>query len=228
MFSQLGPSLNSTNTDGVKPLSECRLYAFVDSAYLGSKDPVEVARRLCDGGADLIQLRAKDWSSERILACARNLVPVTRSAGVRLVINDHLNIAREVGAEVCHLGQEDFFDEGHLRCSDLNLLGPRLELGLSTHAPEQAERAMNAGPDYIAIGPIFPTGTKPGRPAVTLDYVRWAAAHVTLPWFAIGGINLQNINQVLEAGARRICVVSAILQSPDITQACRQFRACLD
>jgi thiamine-phosphate pyrophosphorylase len=97
-------------------------------------------------------------------------------------------------------------------------------LGLSTHAPEQAQRALKAGPDYIAIGPVFATPTKPGRPAATLDYVRWAAANVRLPWFAIGGITLETLDAVLAAGATRICVVSAILNAPDVAKACREFR----
>lgn len=97
-------------------------------------------------------------------------------------------------------------------------------LGLSSHAPAQAERAIAAGAAYIAIGPVYATGTKPSARPVTLEYVRWAAANVQIPWFAIGGINLQNIDQVLEAGARRICVVSAILNSTDVARACQQFK----
>jgi thiamine-phosphate pyrophosphorylase len=81
-----------------------------------------------------------------------------------------------------------------------------------------------AGPDYIAIGPIYPTGTKPTAKPVTLDYVRWAAANVTLPWFAIGGVNLQTLDDVLAAGATRICVVSAILNAPDVAEACLEYR----
>jgi thiamine-phosphate pyrophosphorylase len=95
---------------------------------------------------------------------------------------------------------------------------------LSTHAPEQAARALAAAPAYIAIGPVHATGTKPGARPVTLDYVRWAAAHVNIPWFAIGGINPENLDELLRAGAQRICVVSAILNAPDIAQACREFR----
>ena len=83
---------------------------------------------------------------------------------------------------------------------------------------------MRAEPDYLAIGPVFATPTKPGRPAVTLDYVRWAAKHVNMPWFAIGGITAQNLDDVLAAGATRICVVSAILNAPDIVKACRAFK----
>ena len=83
---------------------------------------------------------------------------------------------------------------------------------------------MAAGAEYIAIGPVYATATKPGVKPVTLDYVRWAAANVKIPWFAIGGINLQNLDEVLKAGARRVCVVSAILNVEDIAATCRQFR----
>jgi thiamine-phosphate pyrophosphorylase len=101
---------------------------------------------------------------------------------------------------------------------------PEMRLGLSTHAPEQARRALRAAPDYLAIGPVYGTPTKPGRTPVTLDYVRWAVANVDIPWFAIGGITLENLDDVLAAGATRICVVSAILNAPDIVQACQAFR----
>jgi thiamine-phosphate pyrophosphorylase len=96
-------------------------------------------------------------------------------------------------------------------------------VGLSSHAPEQFRRAEEAGADYVAVGPVFPTGTKPGRAAVTLDYVRWAAANARKPWFAIGGITTANLGEVLDAGARRVCVVSAILRSPDVRAATAEF-----
>jgi len=104
----------------MKPLSECRLYAFVDTAYLHGSVPELIARQLCDGGADLIQLRAKESSVEEIRRMAEAIVPITRAANVGLVINDHLGIAREVGAEFCHLGQEDFFEAGHTHVSQLS------------------------------------------------------------------------------------------------------------
>jgi thiamine-phosphate pyrophosphorylase len=95
---------------------------------------------------------------------------------------------------------------------------------LSTHAPEQAQRAVAAGADYIAIGPVYATGTKPTAKPVTLEYVRWAAANITVPWFAIGGINLSNLDDVLTAGAERVCVVSAIMNATDVAKACAEFR----
>ena len=208
----------------MKPLADCKLYTFVDTAYLNGRAPEVVAQQLCDGGSDLIQLRAKDVWADEIRRMAEKILPVTRRANVGLVINDHLEIARDLGAESCHLGQEDFFDAGHIRVSDLRPPTSDLRIGLSTHSPEQAKRALAAGPDYLAIGPVFATGTKPTAKPVTLDYVRWAAANVTIPWFAIGGINLENLGDVLAAGARRICAVSAILNAPDIAQACAEFR----
>jgi thiamine-phosphate pyrophosphorylase len=207
----------------MKSLSECRLYAFVDTAYLNGRVPEAIARQLCDGGADLIQLRAKKSSIEGIRRMAEAIVPITRAANVGLVINDHLEIARDVGAEFCHLGQEDFFDAGHAHVREIRNPKSEIRMGLSSHAPAQAERAIAAGADYIAVGPVYATGTKPTAKPVTLDYVRWAAENVKMPWFAIGGINLQNLDDVLAAGARRICVVSAILNADDVAKACAEF-----
>ena len=217
----------------MKPLADCRLYAFVDTAFFHGRAPEVFAQQLCDGGADLIQLRAKKSTPEEIRRMAEAILPVTRRANVSLVINDHPDIARETGAEFCHLGQEDFFDAGYKNVSELKgrdgspsrpLWGggasvgrpggatlPEVRIGLSTHSPEDAKRALAAGPAYIAIGPVYATGTKPMAKPVTLEYVRWAAANVNIPWFSIGGINLRTLDDVLAAGARRICVISAIL-----------------
>jgi len=212
----------------MKSLADCRLYAFVDTACLHGRAPETVARQLCDGGADLIQLRAKKSSPDEIRRMAEKILPVTRRANLGLVINDHLEIARETGAESCHLGQEDFFDAGHTHVSQIQDARSKTLVGLSTHSPEQARRALAAGPDYIAIGPVYATGTKPTARPVTLEYVRWAAANVSIPWFAIGGINLKNLDDVLAAGAQRICVVSAILNAPDVSRACAEFRRRLE
>jgi thiamine-phosphate pyrophosphorylase len=200
----------------LKPLDHCRLYAFVDTAYLAGRGEEEVATQLCEGGADLIQLRAKDRTESEVrrLACA--LRPVVEAAGVWLVINDYPEIAQAAGAPLCHLGQEDFVR----RTAPL----PAVPFGLSTHAPAQAAQAVAVGAAYVGVGPVFATPTKPGRPPVTLEYVRWAAAHLALPWFAIGGITLENLDSVLAAGARRVCVVSAILRCQDIRATCRDFK----
>ena len=207
----------------MKQLEDCRLYTFVDTAYLNGRAPDMVAQQLCDGGSDLIQLRAKGISQDEIRRMAEIIVPITKRAGVGLVINDYPEIAREVGAEFCHLGQEDY---GELKRKNEkgNISDGQIKLGLSTHSPYEAGEAIREGADYIAIGPVYATGTKPGRKPVTLEYVRWATQHVKVPWFAIGGIRLENLDEVLAAGAKRICVVSAILNAPDVVGACREFR----
>jgi thiamine-phosphate pyrophosphorylase len=223
----------------MKPLRECRLYAFVDTAFLRGRAPAIVAQELCDGGADLIQLRAKQAPLEEVRRLAEAILPVTRRAGIGLVINDHPSLAQELGAEFCHLGQEDFFGAGYTHVSQLataissdashidrqSARTPRIGIGLSTAAPEQAARAVAAGADYLGVGPVYPTGTKPAARPVTLEYVRWAAANIRIPWFAIGGINLDNVHEVVAAGAQRICVVSAILNADDLAAACRKFKA---
>src|SRR5579859_5096637 len=210
--------------DSMKPLSECRLYTFVDTAYLKGRSAETVARDLCAGGADLIQLRAKTSPIEEVRRLAQAILPLTRHAQVGLVINDYPELAQELGAELCHLGQEDFFERGYTQVSTLRSPGSTTRIGLSTHAPDQAHRALAARADYIAIGPVYSTATKPHAKPVTLEYVRWAASNVEIPWFAIGGINLENLDDVLAAGARRICVVSAILNVHDIAAECRKFK----
>jgi thiamine-phosphate pyrophosphorylase len=210
----------------VKPLEQCQLYTFVDTAYLRGRDPVEVAKQLCEGGSDIIQLRAKGSAEEDAAKMAEKILPVTRAAGVWLVMNDFCQVAARVGTDFCHLGQEDFFDAGFTNVTQV--CGGKISVGLSTHAPDQAKRAIAARPAYIAIGPVYATGTKPTAKPVTLDYVRWAATNVQIPWFVIGGINLQTLDHVLVAGAKRICVVSAILNATDIAAECQKYRKRLD
>jgi thiamine-phosphate pyrophosphorylase len=206
----------------MKSLADCRLYTFIDTAYLNGRASKTVAQQLCDGGSDLIQLRAKKSSPEEIRCMAEKIIPITKRANVGLVINDYPDIAQDLGAELCHLGQEDFEE------SESKKIKLKIGFGLSTHSPEQAQQALQTDAEYIAIGPVFATGTKPTAKPVTLEYVRWAAVNVTVPWFAIGGINLENLGDVLAAGAKGICVVSAILNAPDVAAACREFRARLD
>ena len=222
----------------MRPLHECRLYAFVDTAYLRGRSPGTIAKQLCDGGADLIQLRAKQLPLDEVRPMAEAVLQVTQQAGVGLVINDHPSLAVELGAEFCHLGQDDFFGAGYTRVSQLvaavefhksrvgwkQPLTPQLRIGLSSAAPEQARRAVAAGAEYLGVGPVYPTGTKPTAKPVTLEYVRWAAANIRIPWFAIGGISLENLDEVLAAGAQGICVVSAILRADDLAAVCRKFK----
>lgn len=208
----------------MKPLADCYLYTFVDAGYLHGRPVADLAHQLCEGGSDIIQLRAKDIPIDEVRRMAEAILPITQQAGIPLVINDHIEVAIAVGAPLCHLGQEDFFDAGHQRVAELIPPGSQLQIGLSSHAPAQAQRAIQAGAACLGVGPVFPTATKPESEPATLDYVRWAAAQVAIPWFAIGGINLENLDSVMAAGGRRVCVVSAILNAPDIAKACQQFK----
>jgi thiamine-phosphate pyrophosphorylase len=208
----------------LKPLADCKLYTFVDTAYLHGRPPELVAQQLCDGGSDLIQLRAKNSSPDEIRRMAENILPITERANAGLVINDYDDLARKLNADFCHLGQEDFFDAGYKNVSELKIQNSKLKIGLSTHSPKQAKRALAAGAEYLAVGPVFATGTKPTAKPVTLEYVRWANENIKIPWFAIGGINLKNLDDVLAAGAKRVCVVSAILNALDVAAACAEFR----
>lgn len=212
----------------MKPWADCRLYAFVDTAYLDGRAPEELARALCGGGADVVQVRAKGWERDATRRLVESVLPAVNAAGARMVLNDDWELGCELGVPCVHLGQEDFFDAGHATQADLPGTRHRPELGLSSHAPEQFLRAEAAGAAYVAVGPVFATPTKPGRPAVTLDYVRWAAVHARVPWFAIGGIQPGNLDAVLEAGATRVCIVSALLRQPDVEAATNAIRSRLD
>ena len=122
----------------MKLLAACRLYTFVDTFYLRGRTPKLVAQQLCDGGSDLIQLRAKNLPYDEIRRMAEAILPITRRAKVGFVINDHLALAQEIGADLCHMGQEDFFDAGHVHVCQLRTpprAGATLRLGLSTHTP---------------------------------------------------------------------------------------------
>ena len=206
------------------PLHRCRLYTFVDTAYLDGRSPKAMTEQLCEGGSDIIQLRAKERTEADVAELAESLSPITEAAGVHLVINDHPAVARSLPSPFVHLGQEDFFDRGHRHVTDLFPDQPRPLIGLSTHAPGQYRRAVAAEADYVAVGPVYATATKPTAAPVTLNYVRWAAQNIALPWFAIGGIDPNNLEDVMNAGAERVCVVSAVLRHPNPMEACLAIR----
>lgn len=209
----------------MKRIAECRLYGFLDAAYLGARDPVEVARELILGGVDILQLRAKTWCDSAVAAVARRVLPITRAANVPLIINDHVAVARDVGADGVHLGQEDLQTTPVERAR--GRLSPGAIIGVSTHSLAQAKAAEHLAPDYIGIGPLFATGTKPTAKPIGLTTLRDVTGLVHLPAFAIGGITLENVADVVNAGARRIAVVSAILCASDVTAATREFKSVL-
>ena len=208
-------------------IARCRLYGFIDTAYLEERDPGEVAQQLIAGGADVLQVRAKKNSHAERVEIAWKAVSVASEHGVPVIINDDINAAFETGADGVHLGQEDWSRLGG-RAERLQQLANMRIIGLSTHSLEQALAAERDGADYIGVGPVFPTGTKPGAKPVGVELVREVAARVTVPFFAIGGITLANVGKVLEAGATRVAVVSAILNAPDVAETAAAFRKRLE
>lgn len=191
---------------------EARLYLITGARPdLGSY--LEAAVR---GGVDFVQLREKELSDAELLRVLEEARAVTRRLGVPLVVNDRPDLAVLVGADYVHVGQDD------LPLRAVRRFG--VPAGLSTHSREELERAEA---DYVAVGPVFATPTKPGRPAVGLELVRHAAEQASAPWFAIGGIDRTNVAEVVAAGARRIAVVRAIGDADDPEAAARELRAVL-
>jgi thiamine-phosphate pyrophosphorylase len=200
-----------------------RLYGFVDTAYLEKRDPGEVARQLIAGGVDILQVRAKISSHAERVEIAMKALSAASGHGVPVIINDDIDAAFETGADGVHLGQEDWMALGGREERIQQLANMRI-VGLSTHSLEQAFAAERDGADYIGVGPVFATGTKPGAQPVGVELVREVARRVTVPFFAIGGITLTNMGRVLEAGATRVAVVSAILKAPDVAKAAEAFK----
>jgi thiamine-phosphate pyrophosphorylase len=171
------------------------------------------------GGVDVVQVRERSLADRELFATLERARAVTSELGVPLVVNDRPDLAVLVGADLVHLGQDDLPVEaaGRLGCA----------AGLSTHTQAEIDRTP-AGVAYIGVGPVHATPTKPGRPAVGLELVRYAAHHARVPWFAIGGIDERNVEAVLDAGATRIAVVRAICEADDPEEAARGLRAALE
>jgi thiamine-phosphate pyrophosphorylase len=205
-------------TDRLARLAAARLYLVCDSAP-GGRELSELLPRAIAGGVDVVQLREKTLDDERLLALARLTRELCERHGALFVVNDRPLLARESGADGVHVGQDDM-PVAEVR----ELVGGDMLIGLSTHAPAEIEATDAALVDYIGVGPVHATPTKPGRPAVGLELVRYATAQASVPFFAIGGIDAHNLGQVLAAGARRVCVLRAIADAVDPERAARELR----
>ncbi|MEY2518585.1 MAG: thiamine-phosphate pyrophosphorylase [Verrucomicrobiota bacterium] len=204
-------------------LSRSRLYGILDLGYVEIGEVLSAAEQMIDGGVDLIQLRAKGHASAEIATIAADLYRVTAGRGVPLIINDHPETARIVAAEGVHLGQDDMpIAEAR------KITGTNCVVGKSTHSLDQAIRAFYEGADYIGFGPIFTTPTKPDYPPVGLSEIQKVHDAVRIPIFCIGGIKLDNLPEVIEAGARRVVIVSGLLQATDIAAYGRTAKALLN
>jgi thiamine-phosphate pyrophosphorylase len=203
-------------------LSRCWLYGILDLGYVARGDAARVVSEMIDGGVDLIQLRAKAVELQEITALAAHLHPLTSAANIPLVINDHAEVAREVPIEGVHVGQDD-----RSIATVRQIAGADCFVGKSTHSLEQARRAAAEGADYIGWGPLFATPTKPDYVPIGLQQIEAVHAAVELPIFCIGGVKLETLPHLLAAGARRVVIVSGLLQAPDIAQYARAVRALL-
>ncbi|GAA2234466.1 thiamine phosphate synthase [Streptomyces amakusaensis] len=192
-------------------LADARLYLCTD-ARKRQGDLAAFLDAVLPSGVDIVQLRDKGLEAAEELEQLRILADACRRHGTLLAVNDRADVAHAAGADVLHLGQGDLPVPAARA-----ILGPAPLVGRSTHAPaEAAAAAVEPGVDYFCTGPCWPTPTKPGRHAPGLDLVRYTAALGTdRPWFAIGGIDADNLDQVLDAGARRIVVVRAITEAAD-------------
>jgi thiamine-phosphate pyrophosphorylase len=189
-------------------LARARLYLVCD------RRPEAFLRAALGGGVDVVQLRDKEASDEQVLEAARVFRRVADDHGALFVVNDRPDLAVAAAADGVHVGQDDTaVPEARV------VVGPDRIVGLSTHSPDQIAAAR--GVDYIAVGPVYATPTKPGRPAVGLELIRHAAAHAPDPWFAIGGIDRRTVGAVVAAGARRAVVVRAITEADDPGAAAR-------
>jgi thiamine-phosphate pyrophosphorylase len=195
-------------------LERARLYFVTDAS------PGEAGLRAAlDGGVDVLQLREKDAGDEEILRAAALFRRVCDDGGALFVLNDRPDLAVEAGADGVHVGQEDEPVD-----AVRELVGDDMLIGLSTHSPEQLEAGLSSDADYVCVGPVYATPTKPDYAEVGLDLVRRAAATADRPWFAIGGIDTTNVADVAGAGADRVVVVRAIRDAPDPREAARALR----
>ena len=191
------------------------LYGITAEKFSTGRTNIQVVEEMIQGGIKIIQYREKRTfkSYRTILEECRQIRALTRAAGVTFIVNDYVDVALLVDADGVHVGQDD------LPVAEVRkLLGSNKIIGLSTHSPAQAEEAVLAGADYIGVGPIFATQTKDDVcDPVGFDYLDWVVKNISLPFVAIGGIKLHNIDQIVQRGAKTICLVTEVVAAPDIT-----------
>lgn len=193
----------------IKRLESSLLYLVTDrTGFKNEEKFLNTIALAIKGGVKILQLREKNTPTNEFISLAKIVKEICSHHDCIFIINDRVDIALAVNADGVHLGQEDM---------DLitarKILGDQVIIGNSTHKPEDALNAIKNGADYIGVGPVFATPTKPNRQAVGLEYVKWASENINIPFFAIGGINNDNINTVIESGAKQVAVVRALMKS---------------
>ena len=183
-----------------------------------SEDLFSVVEAAIEGGLTLVQYRDKTTDDGLRVQQAQKLCQICHQYGALFIMNDRVDLALAVDADGVHLGQEDI-----PITTARQLLGPQRLIGRSTTNSEELQRAIQEGADYVGVGPVHETPTKVGKAAAGLDYVRYAAAHASIPWFAIGGIDVNNVNDVISAGAERVAVVRALMEAEQPTLVTQYF-----
>jgi thiamine-phosphate pyrophosphorylase len=193
------------------PLHDCRLYGILDLGYVERSDAGRMVEQMIEGGVDLIQLRGKTRSIDELANLAAELHELTAKFSTPLIVNDYAEIAARVSVEGVHVGQDDDSIETARHKARRDIL-----VGKSTHSLQQAQSAQREGADYIGFGPIFATPTKPDYAPIGLAGIQRVHAEVSVPIFCIGGINIDNLQSVIDAGAKRVVMVSALLKAHSI------------
>ncbi len=200
-------------------LQDKKLYLVTNSDKFNSDDDfLNAVASALQGGVQIVQLREKSASASRIIELGKKIRELCSIYDALFIINDRIDIAQIVEADGVHLGQDDIEIK-----SAREILGTNFIIGISTHKPEQALKAQEQGADYIGVGPVFETPTKQGRKAVGLDYVKWASENINIPFFAIGGIDVLNVDEVIASGAKRVAVVRAIINSDSPEKSAKLF-----
>jgi thiamine-phosphate pyrophosphorylase len=200
----------------MRALRECRLYGIIDLGYVAAGDCSLIAEQMVEGGVDLIQLRGKGKSIDELVDLAAEVHQITARSSTPLIVNDHAEVAARIPLEGVHVGQDD-----DSIVVARQKAGRDLIVGKSTHSLAQARAAQAEGADYIGFGPVFATPTKPDYVPVGLSDIKQVHEEVSLPIFCIGGINIDNLQSVIDAGAKRVVMVSALLKAHSLVDYAR-------
>lgn len=200
-------------------MKDFNLYIIIDTDFSLSRNIFDIAIQAIKGGADVIQLRGKKLTAKELIETGRQIKEITHQRGVTFIINDRVDVAFALGADGVHLGQGDIPIDVARR-----ILGQNKFIGVSTHDLEQALDAQREGADYISIGPIFKTPTKPDCTPVGLKLLEEVKGEIKIPYVAIGGIDKENIGEIIKRGVKRIAVVRAVVSSPDIVVATKELK----
>lgn len=196
------------------------VYVITDRRLAGDRSILDVVRAAIRGGATVIQLREKEATTREMVELGRALLEITRAAGIPLIVNDRVDVALAIDADGVHVGQDDMPAAIARR-----LIGPDKILGVSAETVEQARAAERDGADYLGVGDIYGTTTKPDAgPPIGIEGLRRIVQAVSIPVVGIGGINPDNAEPVIEAGAAGVAVVSAVMAAPDPEEATRRLR----